>query len=398
MGICAAAALGQSQGAAAFDVQAEEWHLTAMHADELWKVSTGEGVKVAVIDTGVNDKTPALKGQVLTDNVPAESSRNGTDDFKGHGTTMAELIAGTGAGGGIKGLAPGSKIIPFRMDDSKAGKKGLTSADAIRAAADSDARIINMSFGADYYGQDEREAVAYAEKKGKLLFASAGNDGEDHDNFFHYPAAYPGVVGVAAADKSGKVGKFSQSGDFVSLASPGLNEPIWCDTSFKSYCPSQGTSQASAIASAAAALIWSIHPKWTANQVLNVMLDTAGRDWPKDEPSKYLGYGLVRPAPNLLDGKGDPGPADINPLTGRKTTGSTPDKSGTSESPAASQAPKGGKGPGSVGDGQSAGEDSAASESDSSGSGRTWLIVGIVAAVVVIGGGAFAFARRGRAN
>lgn len=80
-----------------------QWYLTAMQAAEMWKVSTGKGIKVAVVDTGVNPDTHALKGQVLAQDVPKNASYGATQDYDGHGTTMAELIAGTGEGAASKG-------------------------------------------------------------------------------------------------------------------------------------------------------------------------------------------------------------------------------------------------------------------------------------------------------
>ncbi|CAM5235005.1 Serine protease OS=Streptomyces alboniger OX=132473 GN=CP975_26390 PE=3 SV=1 [Streptomyces alboniger] len=121
-----------------------------MKAEQMWKASTGKGVKVAVIDTGVNPNTPSLKGQVLADEAPKAVAYRATDDYKGHGTSMAELIAGTGADGGLQGLAPGAKIVPYRIDlkglpgGASEEKKTPDSWQAIRAAADTDAKIISM--------------------------------------------------------------------------------------------------------------------------------------------------------------------------------------------------------------------------------------------------------------
>ncbi|MGW7148180.1 S8 family serine peptidase [Streptomyces sp. NPDC054878] len=353
-----------------------------MGADELWDVSTGEGIKVAVVDTGVTE-TPSLKGRVHPGKDVAGMPGGSTDDYDGHGTTMAELIVGSGRGGGIKGLAPGAEVVSFRTGlGGKFEKKGSRSAEAIRAAADSDARIISMSFGSDFAYPDEKEAVKYAASKGKLLFAAVGNDGEKKD-FIGYPAAFPSVTGVSAADESGKVARFSERGDYVDLAAPGRGLPQWCDETFRSYCDGEGgTSAATAIASASAALIWSKHPNWTANQVLRVLIDTAGRDWPKSDPSMYLGYGLIRPAPNLLEGKGDPGPADVDPLTNQKTPGVG---SGKEASPSPSEKASSKPSKGSTG-GEAA---AAASRSQSAeGNSRLWLILGS-AAVVMIGGIAF---------
>ncbi|MET7436533.1 S8 family serine peptidase [Streptomyces sp. NPDC005568] len=357
----------------------------------MWKVSTGKGIKVAVLDSGVSASTPGLKGQLLTEDVPREVAYGATKDYQGHGTSMAELIAGTGRGNSIRGLAPEAKIIPFRvtlssLKDKAERKRTSSPAEAIRAAADSDARIINMSIGGYTPEEDEKAAVKYAAEKGKLLFASVGNDG-DTDNFIGYPAAYPEVVGVGAADESGAVGEFSQSGDYITLAAPGLDVPVWCDNTFHSYCKSTGTSQASAIASAAAALVWSAHPEWTANQVLRVLIDTAARDWPKNTPSKYLGYGLIRPSANLLKGKGDPGPADVNPITNEKTPAGAAGATPSTSVPASSQPPKS----------TSGGETSAAGSSSEPSDGNTlWVVLGAVAAAAVIGGGGFAVLRARR--
>ncbi|MEV6756510.1 S8 family serine peptidase [Streptomyces sp. NPDC051214] len=381
---------GLAPSATADDIRSKLWHLGAMGADDLWGVSTGEGIKVAVVDTGVSE-TPSLKGRVHPGKDVAGLPGGSTDDYDGHGTTMAELIVGSGAGGGIKGLAPGAEVVSFRTGlGGKFEKKGSRSAEAIRAAADSDARIINMSFGSDFAYPDEKAAVKYAASKGKLMFAGVGNDGEKK-NFIGYPAAFPSVTGVSAADKSGKVAKFSERGDYVDLTAPGLDLPEWCDETLRSYCDGEGgTSAATAIASASAALIWSKHPNWTANQVLRVLLDTAGRDWPKDDPSMYLGYGLVRPAPNLLKDRGNPGPADVDPLTNEKTPGlgSGKEASASPSAPVSSQPPKGSTG----------GEAETAASSSKSGDDKDqlWVILGSIAAAVAIGGGAFAATRARR--
>lgn len=378
------------------DVQAQQWYLDAMDASAMWKVSSGKGVKVAVIDSGVSANTSSLKGQVLADEVPPGVAYGATKDYVGHGTTMAELIAGTGAGGGLKGLAPAAKIIPFRIQaadqkDKAELKKTAEPAEAIKAAADTDAKIINMSFGQETFDPDIEAAVKYAESKGKLMFAAVGNNAEKK-NHIGYPAAYDGVVGVAAADESGKVGKFSEHGDFVDLASPGLNIPKWCDASLRSYCSKgQGTSPASAIASGSAALIWSAHPDWTANQVLRVLTDTASRSWPKETPSNYLGYGLIRPARNLLHDEGKPGAANVDPITNEKTAsaGSGADTAPSTSASASSQPSQNAS--------DVAAEAAGSRAEDSSDSNTLWIVLGVVAAVIVIGGGGFAVlkARRG---
>lgn len=389
LGALAVLSAGLAPSATAADAQSEQWYLSAMKADEMWKVSTGKGVKVAVVDSGVNPNTPSLKGQVLAE-APSAVAYKATEDYDGHGTSMAELIAGTGAGDGLKGLAPGAKIVPYRvatdsLTNAAEAKKAPAAADVIRAIADSDVKIISMSFGGDVAREEDLEAIKYAQSKGKLMIASTGNDAQTK-NFIGYPAAYPYVVGVAASDKDGTVGKFSEHGNYVDLASPGLNVPTWCDNTFKSYCNGQGTSQATAIASASAALVWSAHPDWTANQVLASLIDTAGRDWAKDDPSTYLGYGLIRPRKVLEDSGYKPAAAGTDPLATENAAG-VDDGSASPSASTSSQAPK---------DTSGGAASAAGSSSESSDDTTMWVTVGAAAAVLVIGGGAFAVIRSRR--
>ncbi len=386
VGVFAVLHVGLAPAAAADNVQGKQWYLEAMQAEAMWEVSTGAGVTVAVVDTGVDPSTPSLKGKVLPGKDYANAPGDETKDDAGHGTTVAEMIAGTGAGGSLKGLAPGAKILPYRVGIE--GVKGREKGDifshaekAIKAAADSDAKIINLSIGGPP-GPEVEKAVEYAAKKGKIMFASAGNEAKE-GNLQSYPAGYPEVAGVAATASDGKVSKFSSYGDEVTLAAPGEDLPGWCDADRTHYCPHlQGTSLATAIASASAALIWSKHPDWTGNQVLRVLTKTAGLAGNEKTQSKYLGYGAVRPRLNLLEGKGDPGDPDISPLTNEKTGPST-----------ASAKPK-------SSDGKNSGKDDApdkvkVADSKSQEADRSWLLPagGIAAGVIVLAGCGFAVVR-----
>lgn len=395
VGVWGVAVVGVAPAAAAQDARSRQWYLDAMDAEKIWTSATGEGIKVAVIDTGVNADTPSLKGQVLKGVDSAEAEGDETDDYTGHGTTMAELIAGTGASGGLQGLAPGAKIIPFRISDTNFQNENKVNAfdmrEAIRGAADSDAQIINISFGSEFYSTETREAVDYAASKGKLLFAAAGNTGHEA-NKEEYPAGYVNAVAVAATGSDGKVAEYSQHGAFVDLAAPGDDVPFWCDESFKRYCDGDGgTSAATAIASASAALIWSAHPDWTANQVLRVMFESAGRgeDWKEGTVSTYLGHGVVRPGAHINRGLGKPGDPGISPLTNKPTGDSSADSSTSSKpsAPASSQAPDGKPGT----DATVAGS-STETEDDS----QLGFVVGGAVAAVVLAGLVFAVVRKRR--
>ncbi|MFF6790289.1 S8 family serine peptidase [Streptomyces filamentosus] len=407
---------GVAPAAVAADARSQQWYLEPMHVEEIWKKSTGKGITVAVIDSGVDPDTPSLKGKVLKGWDASETDGDETDDYSGHGTSIAEVIVGSGAGGGLRGLAPDAKVIPYRVADTERQNQQDVNAfdmeEAIKAAADSDARIINISMSSDYYGEDEREAVQYALGKGKLVFAGAGNNAKK-GNKEQYPASYPEVVAVAATTQDGTVADYSQHGEQIDLAAPGSQIPGYCDKSLTKYCLSSGTSFSSALASASAALIWSIHPDWTGNQVLRAMLESAGRgeDWEPGTVSTKAGYGVIRPNAHITRGLGKPGDPNINPLTkestgGAATGGATPsaDPSGSAAAPSeagssapsattSAQAPDGKPTDGTA----VAGSTENAASAGEDGGGSTGLVIGIAAAVVVVLAGAgFALARRRR--
>ncbi|WP_326603989.1 type VII secretion-associated serine protease mycosin [Streptomyces sp. NBC_01800] len=304
-------------------VRSMQWHLDAMKADQMWMTSKGRGVTVAVIDGGVDSSNPDLIGQVLKGkDLAPDASGDEHTDYDGHGTSMAGLIAGTGqrgGGNGAFGLAPGVKILPIRMPKSGVGSSQAAEDEdfnkdapiAIRYAVDHGAKVINISLGAQAGSQQLTGAVKYALDKGSLIFAAAGNSG-DEGNLVEYPAGTPGVVGVGAIGRDLKKTDESQSGPQVDLTAPGIDMVHTC-TGGTQLCKTSGTSDATAIASASAALIWSKHPDWTNNQVLRVMLNTAGGPTSGAERNDYVGYGVVRPRIALTT-PGDPGPADEYPL------------------------------------------------------------------------------------
>lgn len=402
LGALAVVSVGFAPNAGADDVQSKQWYLDEMQAHQMWKVSTGKGVKVAVIDSGVNPNTPSLKGQVLVDEVPKAVAYRSTVDYVGHGTTMAELIAGTGSDGGLQGLAPGAKIVPYRVSfqgmkaDAAEKKKTPKPWQAIRAAADTDAKIISMSFGG-FVSPQEEEAIKYAASKGKLMVAAVGNAGTGKGTGnIDYPAAYPYVVGIAAVNSSFDVTKFSSYGNYVDLVAPGDGFPGWCDTTFRSYCDKAGTSPATALAAASAALIWSAHPDWTVNQVTRSLIDTASRTWPENDPSKYAGYGFVRPRMVLENAKYDAGAPNVDPLA-KENGGNLLAKSASS--PSAASTPSASATSKTPGETSTGGTSAAASSAQSSSDSNTlWIALGGAAAVIVIGGAGVAAMRARRAR
>lgn len=314
---------GSAVPASADSTRSMQWHLDAMKADEMWQTSTGKGVVVAVIDSGVDQTNPDLVGQVLKGkNLEPDVKGDEHTDYDGHGTSMAGLIAGTGrsnGGNGAFGLAPGVKILPVRMPESGVGANQAVENEefnevapvAIRYAVDRGAKVINISLGTYAGSQALTDSVRYALDHGSLVFAAAGNSGEG-SNMVEYPSGTPGVVTVGAIGHDAKKTDESQHGPQIDLTAPGIDMVHPCKGGTQ-LCKTSGTSDATAIASASAALIWAKHPDWTNNQVLRVMLNTAGAPTSGAKRNNYVGYGIVRPR-IALKTPGDPGPPDVYPL------------------------------------------------------------------------------------
>ncbi|WP_327735669.1 type VII secretion-associated serine protease mycosin [Streptomyces nojiriensis] len=362
-------------------IRSQQWHLDAMKADEIWKITTGKGVTVAVIDDGVRE-IPELEGQLLPGKRFTPQGGDGPTDRGSHGTGMAALIAGTGkhpSGDGAYGLAPGVKILPILVDNNEYTTPTWVA--AIRYAADSDAKIINMSLGIDGKPEDDvarAEAVKYALSKGKLVFAAVGNHG-DSTNELAYPAGTPGVVGVGAVDATGEPTKESSHGPQVDLAAPGMDIILACPDK-SGLCKTHGTSDAAGLASASAALLWSVHPEWTNNQVLRVLLNNAGKPFDGSQRNDYVGYGVVRPRV-ALQSPGDPGPADVYPLPDLAAADAAkkPSASADAKAPDAS-----------------ASKPAVQAEEKKSGSALPWIGLGLAACVLIGGAVTVVVVRRNR--
>ncbi|MDT0441001.1 S8 family serine peptidase [Streptomyces johnsoniae] len=362
--------------------------METMRMEEVWERTRGEGITVAVVDTGTDASLPTLEGRVLEGVDLTHGAEGAHVDRDGHGTIMASLIAGSGAESGIPGLAPGVKILPIRVssveyDFDLENRLAL----AIEYAAESGAQIISASLSKDELGVSPEldAALAVAARHGTLIFASAGNTG-DAENTVVIPSAREGVIGVGAVDRSGEHVYYSTYGPQVALSGPGNEIPGSCpDGHYQPACIMEegGTSSATALASASAALIWSAHPDWTKNQVLRAMLETA--DGPEGGRDDYVGYGMVRPDRVILDGEGEPGEPDVNPLFEEYEASLDPPVS-----PAPEPEPETGsegEGSGESGEAGSGGPDEAAENmADGDGGGSGPLVMAGVVGVVILGG------------
>ncbi|WP_251020050.1 type VII secretion-associated serine protease mycosin [Streptomyces sp. ISL-98] len=341
---------------------------------DTWAESQGEGVTVAVVDTGVDASHPDLTGQVL-EGKDFTGGGNAQEDKQGHGTGMASLIAGHGHGAanasGVTGLAPKAKILPLRtLQDENDKNPDEKWAAAVRYAVDQGAKVINLSF-ANEYGKTlsvGREAIAYAQAHDVVVVAGTGNNMGD----VGYPAALPGVVAVGAVNEDAIRWEKSNTGKEVVLAAPGEKIVSADPSRSNGYSMSSGTSNSTAFVSATAALVRAKYPDLTAGQVINRLVKSASFLGNKGlkAPDEEYGYGIIRPYQAVtMDMPKGP---KAGPLGKLQLPSDTSSKAGSA----------------------SAGSDDSSTRAKKKSSSVSLpLVIGGVAAVVVIGGIIFAVLR-----
>lgn len=294
--------LTAAPAASADQTRRDQWALEALQADSIWKISTGESVTVAVIDTGVNRDHVDLKSNLLEGHDFEDGDDDPTPDADnpnpGHGTGMASIIAGHGHGSGgsdgVKGLAPDAKILPIRS-------AGTGYAEEIRYAVEHDASIINISEAQSLDSAEDREAVAYALQNDVLIVTGSGNDGDDGIQF---PAKYPGVLTVGGVDDSGDRWEGSNYGPEVLLLAPATQIVAAGWPGSNKLNRANGTSNSAAFASAAAALLRSKFPDLTAGQIVNRLTESAALPEAAKGatlPDARYGYGAIQPLAALTE-------------------------------------------------------------------------------------------------
>ncbi|MGX1477848.1 UNVERIFIED_CONTAM: membrane-anchored mycosin MYCP [Streptomyces canus] len=285
-------------------IKGTPWSLQRVVLDQLWQDTKGKNVKVAVIDTGVDTVNAQLKGGAVANGKDfLHPGGNGKTDKVGHGTKVAGIIAARKLDGtGFIGLAPEATIIPIRQNDDQGSGNVGTMIQAIKYAADAGAKVINISQDTaskmdPTVDETFRAVIKYAQEKDALIVAAAGNDGADGKIKETYPAAYPGVLAVAASDRNNARAPFSQSGPFVGVAAPGID--MVSTVPVGGNCVDQGTSFAAPYVSGVAALIRAKHPEWTYEQVITQIEQTADRT--KAGRDDFVGWGVIDPAAAVND-------------------------------------------------------------------------------------------------
>jgi membrane-anchored mycosin MYCP len=285
--------------------------LRAYSPARLAALATGAGVRVAVVDSGVDVRNPQLKGQVAAGRDLLHGAPDGRRDCVGHGTAVAGIIAGLPDGGsGVQGLAPGATIIPVRVSEDtdsngrQQAPQSRSSADAFAAAitwaaGPANADVINISLVMPQADPAVRDAVAAAVRSGVVVVAAAGNGGPDAGVV--YPAGFPGVVGVAAVAPDGTLAGYSQPGPHVDIAAFG--DQVTALAPVRGHRAVQGTSFAAPFVSATAALLRERFPDDSGAEIVDRLLRSADPA-PGGAGSPEYGVGLLNPYRALSEGAG----------------------------------------------------------------------------------------------
>lgn len=280
----------------------EQWALERINASCAWQQTTGsQQVTVAVVDTGVDLGHPDLVGRLRDDGYDFAEDDPDPSDEQGHGTHVSGIIAATANNAeGIAGLAPNVTILPVRVLGDEGGGSDQMIADGIRYAIEKDVQVINLSLGAAFFVinvmPESNAAIVEASDAGILVVVAAGNDYLPFMNAVNIESLEAMVV--AASNEQEERAEFSNFGPWVSVTAPGEDilstmptYPVQMTSedipakyrSSQDYDTLSGTSMAAPYVSALAALVFSVHPDWTPNQVRDAIEDHANRDIYEDE-------------------------------------------------------------------------------------------------------------------
>ena len=268
-----------------------QWGYTRLGGSTLNEHTQGEGIVVAVIDTGVDAMHPDLRGKVLQGWDSMNPDGNGNRDPNGHGTHVAGIIAATTNNGiGVAGIAPKVSILPVRVLDHTGNGDDGELALGIIWAVDNGAHVLNISIGGAVPSDLLEGALDYALVKEVVVVVAAGNDAMI-GNTPSYPGAYKQVLTVGATDSMDKRAAFSNTGEYLDLVAPGS----WIKSTWPGggYQWSSGTSMAAPFVAASAALLLS-SGAGTGSNVASILKSSALDLGPEGEDTEF-GNGLVNP-------------------------------------------------------------------------------------------------------
>lgn len=267
---------------------ASQWHHSKIKSPYGWDINTGSDmIAIAILDSGVDPTHSDLSGKLLS-GYNFISENTDTHDVLGHGTSVAGSSAAMSNNyEGIAGVAWENPIMPLVVLSSDNTASYYNIARAITYAADRGVRIMNISIAGSSSSSTLQNAADYAWNKGALIFAAAANY---NTNTLYYPAACNHVISVSATDSSDNKASFSNYGDWVDIAAPGVS--IYTTANGGGYRSASGTSFSSPIAAGLGALIMSVNPDLTNAEVEELIKQNAD-DLGALGFDPYFGFGRI---------------------------------------------------------------------------------------------------------
>ena len=265
-----------------------QWGPRKIEAEYAWNITVGNSsILVAIVDTGIDWNHPDLSANYVPLGYDWVNDDSDPNDDNGHGTHVAGIVAAVINNSiGVAGLSQ-VRIMAEKALNASGYGNAYDLAEAITHAVDEGAKIIVMSWGSNLSSIILHNAIKYAYRAGALLVAAAGNDATSEET---YPAAWSEVIAVSATDKNDNLASFSNFGDWIELAAPGVD--IFSTIPDDTYAYMSGTSMAAPFVAGVAALAWSVYPELTRDELrdhLHVTADDLG-----DEGFDiYFGYGRV---------------------------------------------------------------------------------------------------------
>ncbi len=261
------------------------WGVDRIDADLAWNASTGLGVKVAIVDTGISTKHPDLKVWGGINTIDPRRSYNYNDD-NGHGSHVAGIVSALNNSIGVVGVAHKAKLYAVKVLNASGSGYLSDVVEGLDWCIKNQMQVINMSIGTSTDVQSFHDAVRAVNSAGIVQVASAGNN---YGGPVVYPAAYPETIAVSATDRNDSIAPFSSTGDEIDLSAPGVE--IYSTYKNRSYAMMSGTSMSAPHVSGTAALIIAIGVTGVDN-VRKILQQTAD-DLGEPDKDPLYGYGLV---------------------------------------------------------------------------------------------------------
>lgn len=301
------------------DLRYDQWGLDFLKAEQAWEYTQGEGITVAILDTGINVDHPDFEGRATRGFTTPEANPG---DQNGHGTHVAGVVA-AGANNNLDmaGLAPKVKIWEGKITYDSGKGTSTMMANGIVHAINAGADVINISMTSNSDMPLVHTAIVEAKKRGIPVFAAAGND-KDKGSPARWPAAYEEVIAVGALQRDGSYAPFSNTNDYIDITAPGRH--IVGLNKTKGILYMSGTSQASPMAAASYALLKAASPEKSMDDLVKAMLGTSKGSIKHLDLLAALGEVAPAPAPKPVPQPFSNTPVDNTPVAPQPQTPAQP--------------------------------------------------------------------------